>query len=79
MWAHLWTQMCPMSGHTNLGLDGLLKVRVEPELKRQLNEIARRRKKKTAQMLREVLWDVVEREDPLPSDSAISTPVVTGA
>lgn len=53
----------PVSGHTDLGLDELLRLRVEPQLKQRLAELARRRRKPTAQMLREILWEIVEHDE----------------
>jgi len=51
-----------MEGHNDLGLDDILRFRIEPDLKKRLAELARKKRKPTAQFLREVLWNVVEEE-----------------
>jgi predicted transcriptional regulator len=50
-----------MLAHDNLGLDALLRVRLEPDLKRRLKQVAKTRRKRVSEYLREELWQLVER------------------
>lgn len=43
--------------------DEMIRVRVEPELKSRLEVVARKRRKKPSEFLRDKLWSLVEAEE----------------
>jgi predicted transcriptional regulator len=68
-----------MKGHNDKPkLDTIIKLRVEPELKQKVEQLAKRGRKATAQLLRETLWRIVEEDEKRGGQEELPLPVATG-
>lgn len=53
-----------MPGHNNENSMGaVLKLRVESELKSKIADLAKRKRKTSAQLMRETLWEIVDKDE----------------
>ena len=53
-----------MPGHNNENaLGSLLKFRVESDLKVKIASLAKRKRKTSAQLMRETLWEIVDKDE----------------
>jgi predicted DNA-binding protein len=69
-----------MEGHNdNLRFDAILKLRLEPDLKSKVAELAKRQRKTTAQLLREKLWQIVEEDEKRGGQEELPLAPVGGA